>query len=51
MVTTLYVFEVLCSLKKYKSTIQKIKHVHDHNKRTNMDLHIKLCNTNLKKCN
>jgi len=41
MVTSLYVFEVLCFLKKYKSAIQKNKQVHDHNTKTNMDLHTK----------
>jgi hypothetical protein len=41
MVTSLYVFEVLCFLKKYKSAVQKNKQVPDHNPRTNMDLHIK----------
>jgi hypothetical protein len=46
-VTSLYVFEVLCFLKKYKSSVQKNKQVYDHNTRTNMDLDIKLCNTNL----
>ena len=30
-----------------KSAVQKNKQVHDHNTRTNMDLHIKPCNTNL----
>ena len=49
IVTALYVFEVLCFLKKYKSAIQKNKLVHDHNTRTNMDLHIKPCNTILYK--
>ena len=29
--------------------MQKNKQVHDHNTRTNMDLRIKLCNTNLYK--
>jgi len=48
-VTSLYVFEVLLFSKKYKSTVQKSKQVHDHNTRTNMDLHIKPCNTNLYK--
>ena len=45
-VTSLYVFEVLCFLKKYKSAIQKNKQVHDHNTRTHMELHIKPCNIN-----
>jgi len=48
-VTSLYVFEVLCFLKKYKSSVQKSKQVHDHNTRTNMDLHTKSCHTNLYK--
>ena len=48
-VTSLYVFEVLCFLKKYKSAIQKNKQVHDHNTKTNMDLHTKPFNTNLYK--
>jgi len=47
MVTLLYVFEVSCFLKKYKFSVQKNKQLHDQNKRTNMDLHVKLCNTNL----
>jgi hypothetical protein len=48
-VTSLHIFEVLCFLKKYKSAVQKNKQVHDRNPRTNMDLHIKSCNTNLYK--
>jgi hypothetical protein len=53
MVTSLYVLEVLCFLKKYKSAVQKNKQVHDRNTRTNIGLHIKPCYTNLylKKCN
>jgi len=47
MVTLLYVFEVLCFWKEYKSWTPKYKWVYDHNTRTNMDLHIKPCNTNL----
>ena len=47
-VTSLYVFELLCFLKKYKSAVKK-KQVHDHNTRTNMHLHITPCNTNLQK--
>ena len=51
MVTSLYVFEVLCFLKMYKSAIQKKKKVYD-NTGTNMELHIKPCTINLyKKCN
>jgi hypothetical protein len=49
MVTSLYVFEVLCFLKNYKSSTQKYKQIYIHNTRTNMDLHIKPCNTNLYK--
>ena len=48
-ITSLYVFEVLCFLKKYKSSVQKSKQVHYHNTMTNMDLRIKSCNTNLYK--
>jgi len=46
-VTSLYVFEVLCFLKKYKSAIQNNVQIHDHNTRTNMNLYIKTCNINL----
>jgi len=48
-VTSLHVFEVLCFLKKYKSTAQKNKQIHDHNTRRNMDLFIKPCNKKLDK--
>jgi hypothetical protein len=48
-VTSLYVFEVLYFLKKYKSAVQKNKQVLDHNTKTNIDLHIEPCNTNLYK--
>ena len=36
-------------LKKYKSAVQISKQLHDHNTWTNMDLHIKVCNTSLYK--
>ena len=49
-ITSLYAFEVLWFLKKYKCSKQKkTVTVHDHNRRTNMDLHIKTYNTNLYK--
>ena len=44
-VTSLYVYEVFCFLKKYKSGVWKNKQVPDHIPRTNVDLHIKLFNT------
>ena len=43
-VTSLYVYEVLRFLKKYKSGVQKNKQAHDRNTRTNMHLYIKPCN-------
>jgi hypothetical protein len=41
------VFEALCFLKQHNSAVQKNRQVPNHNTRTNMDLHIKPCNTNL----
>ena len=41
-----YTLEVLCFL---KFSVQKNKQVHDHNTKTNTDLLIKSCNTNLYK--
>ena len=48
-VTSLYVMEVLCFLKRYKLAVQKNEQIHDHNTRRNKDLYIKPCNTNLYK--
>jgi len=50
-VTSLYILEVLCFLKKYKSAVQKNEQIHDHNTRSNINLCIKPCNTNLYKKN
>ena len=46
-VTSLYILEVVCFLKKYKSAVQKNEQIHDHNTKRNMNLYIKPCNTNL----
>jgi len=46
-VTSVYVFEVLGFLKMHKSSVQKNIQVQDHITRTNVDLRIKPCNTNL----
>ena len=48
-ITSLYILEVLCFIKKYKLAIQKNEQVHDHNTRRSKYLHIKPCNTNLYK--
>jgi hypothetical protein len=52
-ITSLYILEVLCFIKKYKLVIQKNEQVHDHNTRRRKDLHVQSYNTNLhkKKCN
>jgi hypothetical protein len=46
-VTSLYVLEVICFMKKYKSWVEQNVHVHDYNMRKKMDLHVLQCNTNL----
>jgi len=48
-VTLLYILEVLCFLKKYKLAVQKNEQIHDQNTRSNMNLYVKPCNTNLYK--
>jgi hypothetical protein len=48
-VTSLYVLEVSCFIKNYKSSVQQNKQVHDHNTRKKIDLHVLPCNMNLYK--
>jgi len=44
-VTSLYVLEVLCYMKKYKGSILEKSEMHDHNTRRKKDLHMELCRT------
>jgi len=44
-VTSLYVLEVLCYMKKYKRSISENLEIHDHNTRRKIDLHIQSCRT------
>ena len=42
-VTSLYVLEVLCYMKKYKGSISENSEIRDHNTRRNIDLLIQSC--------
>jgi len=46
-VTSLYVFEVLCFVKKYKGNLKQNFVMHEHNTRIKYDLPTKFCNTTL----
>ena len=48
-ITSLYILEVLCFIKKYKLEPQKNEQIHDHNTRGSQHLHIKPCKINLQK--
>ena len=46
-VTSLYVLEVLCYMKKYRGNILENSVIHDHNTRRKIDFHIQACRTSL----
>jgi len=45
--TSLYVFNVLCFIKKYKGNLKQNLVIHEHNTRSKYDLHTQFCNTTL----
>ena len=47
MVTSLYVLEVLCYVKKYKGNLMQNVVIHEHNMGSKYDLHTQFCNTSL----
>jgi len=46
-VTSIYVLEVLCYIKKYKSDLKHSCIIHENNIRSKYDLHTQSCNTSL----
>jgi len=46
-VTSLYILEVLCFVKKYKGNLRQNFVIHEHNTRSKYDLHAQFCNTSL----
>ena len=46
-VTSTYVLEVLCFIKKYKGDLKQNCEIHEHNTRSKYDLHTQSCNTSL----
>jgi hypothetical protein len=46
-VISLYVLEVLCYIKKYRSGISDNSVIHEHNTRRRTDLHVQSCRTSL----
>jgi len=46
-VTSLYILEVLCVIKKYKGDLKKNCEIHKHNTRSKYDLHAQSRNTSL----
>ena len=44
-VTSLYVLEVLCYMKKYRGGISENSVIHEHNTRRKIDLHTQSCRT------
>jgi hypothetical protein len=47
IVTSLYVLEVVCFIKKYKGNSEHNFAIHEHNTRGKYDLHTQFCNTPL----
>jgi hypothetical protein len=45
--TSLYILEMLCFLKKYKGDMKHNSEIHGHNTRRKQDLHVQQCNTTL----
>lgn len=48
-ITSLYILEVLCFMRRYKLEPQKNEQIHEHNTRGKQQLHIKPCKINLQK--
>jgi hypothetical protein len=46
-VTSLYVLQVLCFVKKYKGNLKQNFEIHEHNMKSKCDLHTKFCSTTL----
>jgi hypothetical protein len=46
-VASLYILEVICFIKKCKESLEHNIHVHTHNTRRKLDLHVQYCNTAL----
>jgi len=46
-VTSLYVLEVLCFVKKYKGNLKQNFVIHEHNMRSKYNPHTQFCNTSL----
>ena len=46
-VTSMYVLEVLCFIKKYKGDLKQNCELHEHNRRSKYDLHTQSHNTSL----
>jgi hypothetical protein len=44
-VTSLYIFEILCFLKKNKIYITQYSDIHKYNTKGKQDLYVQLCNT------
>jgi hypothetical protein len=47
MMTSLYVLEIVCFIKKYKDNWKHNFSIHKHNTRSKYDLHTQICNTSL----
>jgi hypothetical protein len=45
MMTSLYVLEVMCFVKKYEGNFEHNFSIHEHNTRSKYDLHTQICNT------
>jgi hypothetical protein len=48
-VTSLYIFEVLCYIKKYKADLVQNINIHSYNTIINQDFHVQFCRTALLK--
>jgi hypothetical protein len=46
-VTSLYILEVLCYIKKHKADLIQNIHIHNYKTRLNKDYHVKFCRTTL----
>jgi hypothetical protein len=49
-VAALYIFEVICFIKKYKDFMAKNVNIHNYNTRRKLNLHVNHCNTVKKRC-
>jgi hypothetical protein len=46
-VTSLYILEVLCYIKKHKADLMQNRNMHSYNTRINLDFHVQSCRTTL----